>query len=48
MDAPRGDAGSVIMTVAQAEDPLLVTVTVYDPAFKPVAVAPVPPVGDHE
>jgi hypothetical protein len=25
-----------------------VTVTVYDPAVSPDAVAPVPPLGDHE
>jgi hypothetical protein len=35
----------VIVTVAAAVDPSLlsVTVTVYDPAIRPVSVAPVPP-----
>jgi hypothetical protein len=40
--------GSVIVTDAVVVHPFAsVTVTVYDPAINPVAVAPVPPVGAH-
>jgi hypothetical protein len=45
-DAVRADAGWVIVVVAVAVHPLAsVTVTVYVFAARPVAVAPLPPVG---
>ena len=41
--------GWVIVKLRVAVHPFAsVTVTVYAPALKPVAVAPVPPAGDHE
>jgi hypothetical protein len=41
--------GSVTATVAEVEQPLLLLTTqVYVPAVNPVAVALVPPEGDHK